>query len=278
VEKGWLDWVRSGEWAGEDQASIPMLPSHVNEMVRLAFDPEVPVRRIAALVKNDPVLAMQVIRMANSAASASAMRITDLDQAVVRLGTQAVRNVVIAGCLSAQLADAKIYGKQGREVVDHCIGTAFLASALGERHGRSSEFFLGGLLHDVGKLLVLKLVHEYRRKHPDGPANDEIQAMMAERHPQLGGWLAGRWNMPGSLVDPINWHHDPEWAEDRVPATIVYAANRLAHRYGFGCDADASDLLEDPILAEVGVDTVRLAQLDATAPALYEKARQIVRA
>ena len=277
MEKGWADWIRSGDWVREDQATIPMLPTHVQEVVQLAFDPDVPVRKIAAIVKNDPVLAMQVIRMANSAFSAPAARITSIDEAVVRLGTKAVRNVVIAGCLSAQLADSRIYGRKGREVVDHCIGTAFLASMLAERHDRSEELFLGGLLHDIGKLLILKLVHEYGRQSADGPDEAEVEALMLERHAQLGGWLAGRWNMPATLADPINWHHDPEWADDRLPAAIVYGANRLAHRYGFGCSKDTSDPLEDPVLVEVGVDARRLAQLDATAPALYESARHIVR-
>ena len=100
--------------------------------------------------------------------------------------------------------------------------------------------------------------------------------MIADRHAQMGGWLAGRWNMPTSLSDPIIRHDDPEWAEEGTPVAIVYAANRLAHRYGFGCDVDDTDLLADPILAEIGVDAARLAWLDATAPALYESARHVV--
>ena len=83
--------------------------------------------------------------------------------------------------------------------------------------------------------------------------------------------------MPSSLADSIVWHHDPAWAERRTPAAIIYTANRLAHRYGFGCAADTSDLLEDPIVNEVGVDVARLAQLDAAAPEMFDSARQVVR-
>jgi putative nucleotidyltransferase with HDIG domain len=277
VERRWEEWIHSGDWASADEATIPMLPGHVRELIQLALDPDVPAKRIASVVANDPVLAMQVIRMANSAFSAPAIRITSIDEAVVRLGTQAVRNVVIAGCLSAQLADPRIYGRRGADVVDHCIGTAFLASRLAERYGTSGELFLSGLLHDIGKLLILKLAHEYRQRSPHGPTDEEVETVIAERHSQMGGWLAGRWDMPGSIADPIVWHHDPAWAEARTPVAVVYAANRLAHRYGFGCDADASDLLEDPIVREVGVDAARLAQLDAAAPAMYDAARHVVR-
>lgn len=278
METSWTNWIHSGDWAREDQATIPMLPAHVRELVELAFDPEVQSRRIAALVATDPVLAMQVIRMANTAGSAPAIRITSIDEAVLRLGTKAVRNVVIAGCLSAQLVDPKIYGRQGRDVVDHCIGTAFLASALAEKYGTSGELFLGGLLHDIGKLLILKLAHEYAMQASARPSDEEIDALTADRHAQMGGWLAGRWSMPATLSDPIVWHHDPEWAEDRTPVVIVYAANRLAHRYGFGCEADPADVLDDPVMAEIGLDAARLAHFDAVAPGMYESARHIVRA
>ena len=278
MSKNWSEWIRSGDWANEDQAKIPMLPAHVRELAELAFDPEVSAKRIAATVAKDPVLAMQVIRMANSAASASATTITDINDAVVRLGTQSVRNTVVAGCLNAQLVDPRVYGTRGQEIVDHSLGTALLASTLAKRHGTSGEMFLGGLLHDIGKLLILKLAHDVRENSDNAPMQHEVDAVIIDRHAQMGGWLAGRWSMPTALGDPIVWHHDPEWAEDHTSAAIIYSANRLAHRYGFGCEPDASDeLLADPILAEIGMDEMRLAALDAEAPALFNTTKHILR-
>jgi putative nucleotidyltransferase with HDIG domain len=278
VAKSWPDWIHSGEWARKEQAAIPMLPAHVRELIQLAFDPEVPVKSIVAVVANDPILAMQVIKVANSAFSAPAVHITSIDEAVLRLGTQTVRNVVIAGCLSAQLVDPQIYGRHGRNVVDHSIGTAFLASKLAEPFGLSGELFLGGLLHDIGKLLILKLAHQFRLRSPGNPTDEEVAAVITERHSQIGGWLAGRWDMPATLADAIVWHHDPVWAERRTPANVIYAANRLAHRYGFGCEVDTTDLLEDAIMADAGVDAARLAEIDSTSADLYESARHLVHA
>ncbi len=271
----WTVWIRSGDWARPDQAVIPMLPANVRELVQLALDPEVTVQKMAAAVGTDPVLAAKVICMANTAGSAPGSDITNIDDAVRRIGTQAVRNVVVAGCLSAQLADPKIYGRRGRAIVDHCIGTAALASQLAGRHGASGELFLCGLLHDIGKLLVLKLAHEYGLTH-ERPSDGEIEEVIAARHAQLGGWLAGRWEMPAHLSDPIVWHHDVEWAQDRTQAATIYAANRLAHRYGFGCDADSADVLTDPIMREMGIDEARLAALDATAPTKFETIRNAI--
>jgi HD-like signal output (HDOD) protein len=272
----WAEWIRSGDWAREDEAKIPMLPAHIQEMAQLAFDPDVTTKRMATAVAKDPVLAAHVIRMANSAFSAPAIEITDIGDAVARIGTRSVRNVVIAGCLSAQLVDPKVYGPRGRQIVDHCLGTALVASMIELRPEASGEIFLCGLLHDIGKLLILKLAYEYRRETPDGATADEVDAVIGERHAQMGGWLAGRWKMPATLSDPIVWHHDPEWAADRAPVLTVYAANRLAHRYGFGCDADTCDVLEDPIMGEAGVNAGRLAVLDATAPERYKLTRHVI--
>jgi len=275
MSNDWSAWIHSGDWANEGQAQIPMLPAHVRELAEMAWEPEVSIRKIAEAVGKDPVLAMQVIRMSNSAASASATEIKDIVVAVTRLGTQTVRNVVVAGCLNAQLVDPKIYGSHGRQIVDHCLGTAILASALSKRLGTSGEMFLGGLLLDVGKLLILKLAHDYRLQHPESARREEVIEIIKSRHAQMGGWLAGRWSMPASLSDPIVWHHDPEWAEDPVPVAIVYAANRLSHRYGFGCEVDAAGILDDPIMAEAGITAERLADLDATAPELYRNTRHV---
>lgn len=271
----WTNWVRSGDWARADQAVIPMLPANVRDLVQLALDPEVTARQLAAVVGHDPVMAAQVIRMANTAGSAPACDITNIGDAVMRLGTQITRNVVIAGCLSGQLADPKIYGRRGREIVDHCIGTASLASELAGNNGAPGELFLCGLLHDIGKLLVLKLAHEYGLTH-EPPSEEEIEAVMAARHAQLGGWLAGRWQIPVALSEPIIWHHDIEWAGNRQQSAIIYAANRLAHRYGFGCESDTTELLDDPVIREVGIDEARLAALDATAPEKFQAIRHAI--
>lgn len=271
----WSDWILSGEWAEEGEAGIPMLPANVQEFVQVASDPDAHPRRLVAAVVGDPVLAAQVIRMANSAFSAPATRITRLDEAVIRLGTQTVRNVVIAGCLGAQMVDPQIYGPRGRAVVDHCVCTAFLAARLTRLHHGHADLFLGGLLHDIGKLLILKLAHDYRRRMRTGPGDEELDAIMSSRHAAMGGWLAGEWKMPSSLSDPIVWHHEPAWAEDEQATGIVYTANRLAHRYGFGCDADSSDLLADPVVSAIELTAERLAHLDANATELRTQARQM---
>jgi putative nucleotidyltransferase with HDIG domain len=197
----------------------------------------------------------------------------------MRVGTRAVRNAVMTECLSSRTIDPQIYSRHGRELIDHGIGTAYLAWLLADRAGEApEEAFLYGLLHDIGKLLIWKLVYDFGRHTDALPREDEVAGFMEQRHAELGGRLLRKWGLPGHLQDPVIWHHAPETAtEFPRSAQLTYAANRLAHRYGFGCEPDSFDPLEDPVFAGLGIDARTLENIDVHAPGLFEIARQIAR-
>lgn len=273
----WAEWIRSGEWQERADTAIPMLPSMAQEIVSLALDPDVSVAPIVAIVSKDPVLATRVIQLANSAFSASSKEISSINEAVVRLGTGLVRTVMTSTCLSALASDPHIYGRRGRDYIDHSVGTAYLAWLIADGAGEQPpEAFLYGLLHDVGKLLVIKLARQSARYSVIPPAEEALEELMIEKHPEFGGYLLRQWGLPHRLYDPLVWHHAPDGAEARPQAArVAYAANRLAHRYGFACPMDDFDPLADPLFAEIGLDAAAVARIDQQAPALYELARTI---
>jgi HD-like signal output (HDOD) protein len=275
----WQEWIENGSWQEHSDTAMPMLPALANEILRLALDPEVSAARISTVVAKDPVLATRVIRLANSAFSAPVVEISTISEAVVRVGTRAVRNVVVAECMASRLKDPRIYGDEGRTLIDHSIGTAYLAWLISDRVRESpDEAFLYGLLHDIGKLLLLKLAYDYQKRFAVVLARQEVDAVVAGQHAGFGGHLLQQWHLPPTLDDPVMWHHEPEKAQQNPRAArVAYAANRLAHRYGFGCPRDEFDPLGDPRIAEAGIDGEGLAQIDSHAPGLFEVARKIVR-
>jgi HD-like signal output (HDOD) protein len=277
VATTWVDWVRSGQWLECADTAIPMLPAMASHVVDLALDPDVSATRITNVVSKDPVLATRVIQLANSAFSAPANEITSISEAVVRMGTGPVRNVVTAACLSSLSADPRIYGKHGRSHIDHSIGTAYLAWLLADRADEPpDEAFLYGLLHDIGKLVILKLVRDCDSFDVPPPSEEETTEVLAEMHAAIGGHVLEQWGMPKCLHDPIVWHHDPAGAKDRPAAAMVaYVANRLAHRYGFGCAAEAFDPMADEVIVKFGMDARAIEKLDLHAPGLFEVARKI---
>jgi len=274
----WSAWVESGEWADSSDAAMPMLPALAADVMSLAIDPDISIARIARVIAKDQVLATRVLRLANSAYCAPMQEITTVNDAIVRMGTGPVRNVVLAVCFTSRLQGANVYGAQGRELMDHAIGTAYLARLIAEKLNEDAdEAFMCGLLHDLGKLLLLKLSRDFIKYGAPTPSTQEIDKVYKEWHPEIGARLMKQWQLPEALEHPVRFHHDPEACPShKGQATVAYVANRLAHRYGFGCATDSANLLEDAICTKIGLNDAWLADLDRRAPGLFQVARQIV--
>jgi putative nucleotidyltransferase with HDIG domain len=274
----WSDWVESGDWADSCDAAMPMLPATAAFVLELAIDPEVSIARIAGVIAKDQVLATRVLRLANSADCAPMQQVTTVNDAVVQMGAGPVRNVVLAVCVAARLQGPNYDGAQERELMDHAIGTAYLGRLVAERlGGDADEAFMCGLLHDLGKLLLLNLSRDFINHGAPAPSTQEIQKVYKERHPEIGARLLRQWQLPEALEQPVRFHHDPDaCTSHKSEASVAYVANRLAHRYGFGCPADSANLLEDAVCVRVGLDEAWLADLDRRAPGLFQVARKIV--
>ncbi len=272
-----LDAVRA-RLRGSD-AGIPVLPGIAARVIEMASNVDTPVWRIAEFVSKDQILAARLLGLANSAYCAPLQAISTIHEAIVRMGTAAVRNLVMTVCFSSRLYDAQVYGAQGRGLIDHGVGTAYLARIVADRAGASpDEAFLCGLLHDIGKLVILKAVYDHRRQ-PQAASlpNEDVAVLLTEEHTAVGGRVLGRWQLPLSIQEPVLYHHDYAAAAVHPRAAMVaYLANRLSHRYGFGVDRDVAVLPEDPTFQALGLDEAWLADTDQRAPGLFEIARKML--
>jgi putative nucleotidyltransferase with HDIG domain len=264
------------EWV-QTSATLPVLPDLAMRVITLAADPDVSISQLTSVISKDQVLTTRLLALANSAHSASRVEITTIAEAVMRVGAVGVRNLAVAVCMASQKQDRSVYGAHGQALVDHGIGTAYLARLIADEvDADAEEAFLCGLLHDIGKLVVLKWVHT--RQQRSAPALDDasVEEMIVRWHAGIAGMAFRRWSLPASLDEPVTCHHDFERAEHALTmAAVVYLANRLSHRYGFGCDADGNDPLVDPVMTFLGLTPEWLAALDKKAPGLYAVARQI---
>jgi putative nucleotidyltransferase with HDIG domain len=262
----------------ECDAAIPMLPEFAHRIIDMVSDPDVSIARLAAIVTKDQVLASRLLGLANSAYFAAMQEIATVQQAIVRLGTSAVRNLVVTVCFYSRMHDRHVYGPRGRPLAEHGIGTAYMARMLADLTGvDGEEAFMYGLLHDIGKLVILKVAHDARRQGGVPIAADELDDVMRDLHPAVGVRVLRRWRLPSLLDDPIVHHHDWQAATvARRAAALTYLANRLSHRYGFGCTPDESDLLEDPVVAELQLGDGWLDETDCHAPGLVDVAKKIL--
>ncbi len=262
------------EWV-QKSATLPVLPDLAMRVINMAADPDVSIMQLTAVISKDQVLTTRLLALANSAQSASVVEITTIAEAVMRVGSVGVRNLAVAVCMASQKQDRDVYGAHGQSLVDHGIGTAYLARLIAHDVGEDAEeAFLCGLLHDIGKLVVLKWVHAEARRSPGSFDPGAVDEMIANWHAGVAGMAFRRWNLPESLDEPVLCHHNFERAEKAVTlSAVVYLANRLSHRYGFGCEPDGTDPLTDPVMTFLGLTPEWLAELDQKAPGHYAVAR-----
>ena len=255
---------------------LPMLPSVAMRVIELAADPDVHVAQLARIVTKDQVLASRLLGLANSAFAAPSSPVTTLTQAMVRLGTGRVRNLVLTVSFHSKLCDERTYGPNGRRLMDHGVGTAYLARLAAERARVDvDEAFLCGLVHDIGKLVVYKIAYDIQREGGAGVDPAELDLFVVERHAEIGARVLSGWQLPASLQQPVLYHHDYRAAPAaRRETAVLYLANILSHRYGFGCDRREDDPLLDGVCEELGIDATWLADTDTHAPGLFEIALQ----
>jgi putative nucleotidyltransferase with HDIG domain len=275
----WTEWVESGRWLHARDPELPVSSELTDQALALAADPEVSVHQIVRLVSKEQVLATRVLRLANSASHAPVRPITTITDATVRVGTEAVRHTLLAACVASRMESQTIHARGGRQLLDHSIGTAYMAEFVASSVGADPhEALVGGLLHDIGKLAILKLSVEAPGYRGPAPTARQIERLIDERHPLVGAQLLRAWRLPDSLREPVLYHHRPDLALlCTEQTTIVYVANLLSHRYGFGCAADPDlDVLADPWVAELGLGDAWLAGIDARAHERFAAARALV--
>ena len=280
ITANWTEWVSSQAWCSGDVNLAPAAPRALNEVFWLMGSEDVDTRRLIAIVTQDPVFAIRVLRLANVAAFAAFGEVKSVELAVVRLGTRAVRHAVLAVCFSAWAQTVRTHGPRGAVEIRHAVGTACLAKKLAQQvRAGADDAFVQGLLHDVGKLVLFKLRAEFLRLGGRAPATDEFESTLETTHAEVGATALQLWGIPDSVREPVRWHHAPLNAGEHAhAAALVYLANRLSHRYGFGRPPveDDEDLETDPAAAALSLGDKWLVKLDQEALGVGMAAQHLV--
>lgn len=250
---------------------LPALPEIAARAREAVADPAASAARMAKIIGADPALAARLLQVANTASYRGRAAVTSIQGAIARLGVKMVRNLVTA-LVMEQLYKVKLNEKLRtvqREVWKHSIRVAALSSVLASRltHLPKDEALLGGLLHDVGKLPVLR----YAETLPELLANDALlHATLDELHNEIGALLLTKWELPDALVQ-CALHHGQvsDTASSEVALhDIVTLANICSHS-DRGASLDEPSTEQLPVLAKLAIDSATLAEI------LREGAREI---
>lgn len=257
---------------------LPVLPEVAAKVLAELRAPRVTTARLAEFIQKDPVLASSILRVANSALYGGRVEITDLAFAMVRIGLNQARNLVLANVLRSKLVDREVYGTVGPQLMDHALAVAFGARLIEEAAGNpADEAFLCGLLHDFGYIALMKVLRENSGREDAVP--EETLRIAEEHHTVAGAILAHRWSLPEVVAVVARHHHEPlvvEGAARRVTA-VVALADSIAHDLQLGF---CPSLVEKPQVHEardlVGIEDDVLAEICARLPSLFATARAAI--
>lgn len=224
-------------------------PEAARRALTLLRDPETPLRRAREALEKDPGIVAGLLRVANSAAYRSRRTITSVEEAVQRLGVEHVLEIVTSVAAMGMFKDAKGVGKHLR---DHCTRVGAIARVLADEwHQASAENpFLCGLLHDLGKLLLVQggRGFDYQKLDPKVLTQaDEAfvheRALLGYDHAVLGGHVLDAWQLSDSVAQVVALHHQPGRAyasggEIGLGVALVRIANQIDYQMQVRAELD----------------------------------------
>ena len=239
---------RIAETARKPGTHLPVFNSVALEVQKLISDETVPIARIESTLLRDPALSAQVLRMANSSMYAGLSAVTTLRQALTRVGAQQIMRLVLAAAqVSLYQSHHPLFKRHLAEMwktaYASAMGAAWIAHKSG--HGEMAEqAFVAGLLHDVGKLVILRSIEKLiAEKGFEGPLPDSVAAEMIEAlHCEFGYELMQRWNLPEIYCVIGRDHHLPQCDTGNVLMVAVRLIDQVCRKMGIGCKAEPDSM------------------------------------
>jgi HD-like signal output (HDOD) protein len=226
-------------------------------------------RLIEKLIVSDQSLTGEVLRVSNSSFYKGLNQVATVRDAIIRMGNIEVSNIVSMVALQHNFTSKnqtihKIMGKLWRHSVGCAIGANWLARESGFQV-LAHETFIAGLLHDVGKLYVLKVVDDMKasgeiKKLPSDTVIDEL---MQQLHTDQGYTIMTNWNLPEKYCRVARDHHLAQLNGNNFLLILVRMANQVCHKMGIGLIEDPSIvLMETPEAAQLQLSEMNLARME----------------
>lgn len=229
----------------QEASELPPLPHAAQKALAVIRDPELSAGTLAAILASDQVLASRVLRWANSAYYGVENRIVTVQQAIMVLGLNRTRELILTTALSDRMNQALPgYGLKRGELWQHALGTALGAQLLSKKyHLRiDDEAYFAGLLCDIGKLIFETHLHEidpFLEEWEYHSFPEVERAWFGLTHAELGAEIAKAWQLPENLVAAIAFHHEPQCAAKHTLLTaVVHVADVSMKVLGIGMGID----------------------------------------
>lgn len=233
-------------------ADIKSFPQFVLETMKKLNDPSSNAADVAKSLSRDEGLVLRVLKLANSAAYGMTRKISSISEAISLLGYKSISNIILAAeVYSSMDKGLSGYALDRGELWRHSLMVAYASRHLAHvtKKVNTEDAYVGGLLHDIGKVIlndyvrfgygiIVKMVEE---KHI--PFTEAESSVLGFDHAMIGSVLVERWEMPESYKFAVEYHHKPnELPEDKANyqplLDVVSVANAVCLMLGIGLGAD----------------------------------------
>jgi len=240
---------------------LPQFPENIMHLQRLVTDPESEISDIARQISTDPTLTADLLKLVNSAQFMVPRKVDNIVEAVKLVGMKGVRNLLYTHGTQKILREKY---QEMRTLWMHSYRTAFyaynLARSFRKRKDILDDTYVGGILHDLGKIILASLHPDLLERIRKFCAQKEIPVKMLENfaaglnHAEVGALIAEKWNFPAQLVEAIRFHHSPlECGEaSRDVVFSVYLANAITD---IERKLVSFDQVDGYVLHDFGIDT-----------------------
>jgi len=217
-------------------AAFPSMPRAGFKLRALLNKVDVELTEIEEILRHDPGLATNVLRLANSAFFGLSQKVGSLKQAVMLLGVKRFAQIAVSASMSKTMENAvEGYDLSPGELWHHSIAVSNTAEALAKNRkiDRTDDVFTPALVHDMGKLVLDKFVKEDLQKIESitskaVPLEVAEQMVLGTDHAEIGALILARWSFPMDIVNAVRWHHNPENIKDsKIQSDIVYLSNQI---------------------------------------------------
>jgi len=271
---------------------MPSLSTTVTKVLEICNNPDISPNDLNRVISFDPVLTGQVLRLINSVYYSLPNKTTSLTRAIIILGLNTVKNLALSTAVLQRLSLKRSFKNLPTDdfwIHSLCVGVIAksLASIRGVPVTEREEYFIAGLLHDLGKIPLNNLfpdkyaqVLESTKLRQDSLYQVENTVFEID-HSTVGKMVAEKWSLGGTIIDSVYYHHNPDKAkeENRHFIAVVALANISANIFKIGSSGDhlPDGHMVNDILEQVGIDRTTLLGLRETVLDEIEKAKIFLR-
>ena len=216
--------------------SLPQFPDNIVYLQKLISDPDSEIADIARQISTDPMLTADLLKLVNSAQFMLPKKVDNIVEAVKLVGMKGVRNLLYTHGTQKILSQKY---QDMRSLWNHSYRTAFyayhLAKSFKKKKDILDDIYVGGILHDLGKIIIATLHPQLLDRIINFCTEKEIPTRMLEdlsvgfNHAEIGAMIAEKWNFPEQLIAAIRHHHEPNETDEKFIDVVytVYLANAL---------------------------------------------------